>query len=55
MNCWHCKNKLTWRGDFDFEDYSLDGKGIVSNLSCSKCNAYVEVYLPMEYGEEYDM
>ena len=55
MNCWHCKNKLTWGGDFDYEDYGLDGKGIVSNLSCSKCSAQVEVYLPMEYGEEYDM
>mgnify|MGYP003136034021 FL=1 len=55
MNCFHCKNKLTWGGDFDYEDYGLDGKGIVSNLSCSKCYAYVEVYFPMEYGEEYDM
>tara|TARA_Y100001963_G_scaffold9242_1_gene11877 strand:- start:344 stop:520 length:177 start_codon:yes stop_codon:yes gene_type:complete len=55
MNCWHCKNQLTWGGDFDYEDYGLDGNGIVSNLSCSKCGAYVEVYLPLEYGEEHDM
>ena len=55
MKCWHCKNELTWGGDLDYEDYGLDGDGIVSNLSCSKCNAYVEVYLPLEYGEKHDM
>ena len=55
MKCWHCKIELTWGGDFDYEDYGLDGEGIVSNLSCSKCNAYVEVYLPLDYGEKDDM
>ena len=34
---------MGWR--FDYEDYGLEGEGIVSNLSCLKCNAYVEVYL----------
>ena len=55
MKCWHCKNELTWGGDFDYEDYGLSGKGMVSNLSCSKCDAHVEVYLPLDYEEEYDM
>ena len=45
MNCWHCNNKLIWGADFTYEDYQLEGEGIVSTLSCSKCNAYVEVYL----------
>ena len=45
MNCWHCKNELIWGADFTYEDYCLEGDGIVSTLSCRKCNAHVEVYL----------
>ena len=45
MNCWHCNEKLIWGGDHSFEDWGLDGEGIVSNLHCSNCHAYVEVYL----------
>ena len=44
MNCWHCKSELIWGGDEDLEDsteYSM-----VTNLSCPKCFAYVEIYLP---------
>jgi len=44
MNCWHCNKELIWGGDFDYEDYDLEGDGIVSNLSCPNCEAYVEVY-----------
>ena len=35
-------NTSTKYNMFEFE---LEGEGIVSSLSCSKCNAYVEVYL----------
>ena len=55
MKCWHCKNELIWNADFNYEDYGLSGYGVVSNLSCSKCGAHVEVYLPLENGEKYDM
>jgi len=48
MKCWHCGNDLIWGGDHTYEDYGLDGDGIVSNLSCSKCPAEVLVYLPDE-------
>ena len=42
MNCWHCKTELIWGGDHDVED--SEDYDIVSNLSCPKCNAYVDVY-----------
>ena len=48
MNCWHCGSEVIWGGDHDFEDYGMDGDGIVSNLSCSKCNAFYECYLNLE-------
>ena len=49
MNCWACLTELIWGGDFDYEDYHLTGEGVVTNLSCSRCSAYVEVYLPNDW------
>ena len=48
MKCWHCGHDMIWGNDFDYEDYGLDGEGIVRNFSCSNCDAYAEVYLPIE-------
>lgn len=48
MNCWHCKNELIWSNDFSYEDYGLEGEGIISVLHCSGCNAMVEVYLSLD-------
>ena len=39
---------MIWGNDFDYEDYGLDGEGIVSNFSCSNCDAHAEFYLPIE-------
>jgi hypothetical protein len=45
MNCL-CGAELIWGGDHTFEDYGIDGEGIVSNLSCPSCNNYVLLYQP---------
>ena len=47
MNCWHCNTELIWGGDHDYEDYGMEGEGIISNLSCPNCSSFVEVYLPI--------
>ena len=50
MNCRHCNTELIWGGDNEcewIEDYS-----IVTNLSCPKCNSYVEVYYPRDESPE---
>jgi hypothetical protein len=44
MNCWHCNTELIWGGDNDFEDYQMEGEGVVTNLSCPECDAMVLVY-----------
>ena len=44
MKCWHCNTKLIWGGDHSYEDYDREGDGIVTNLSCPKCEAFVLVY-----------
>ena len=47
MKCWHCNKELIWGGDYDYEDYGMEGEGIVSNFSCKKCDATYECYLPL--------
>ena len=42
MKCWVCNTELIWGGDQDLEDD--EEHKIVTNLSCPKCEAYVEVY-----------
>ena len=51
MKCWHCNTELIWGGDHDYEDYNMEGAGIVTNLHCPKCEAQVYVYL----GENNDL
>lgn len=50
MKCWHCQSKLVWNADFDFEDYGIEGDGIVTNLTCSnsECGCEVECRLPIK-------
>ena len=50
MKCWHCQSDVIWGGDHSFEDYLLEGDGIVTNMSCSKCPANYLIYL----GDEDD-
>tara|TARA_R100000734_G_scaffold14043_1_gene10376 strand:- start:62 stop:271 length:210 start_codon:yes stop_codon:yes gene_type:complete len=44
MFCYHCKGEVIWGGDHTFEDYGLEGDGIVSNLHCTKCEAEYIIY-----------
>lgn len=48
MNCFHCKNELVWQNDFTYEDFGLEGDGIINVLHCHCCNATVEVYFPLD-------
>ena len=45
MNCWHCKKELIWGGDHSYEDYGMDGEGIVSNLSCPNDECGVDLVI----------
>ena len=45
MNCLHCNTKLIWGGDHTYEDYFMDGDGIVTNLSCPNDECEVELVL----------
>ena len=44
--CFHCGEKaVVWDNDFSFEDYGLDGDGIVHACHCSNCGARIEYYI----------
>lgn len=42
--CPRCNGNLIWQSDFDFEDYMIDGEGIVSNYICCDCDSEITVY-----------
>lgn len=49
-NCWYCGAEMIWGGDHSFEDYGMDGDGIVANLSCTNetCGATALFYTKQE-------
>lgn len=51
--CFHCgSHSVYWGADFDFDDYGLEGEGIVHTCHCANCGADIEYYVKL--GEEND-
>ena len=50
--CWMCGGQLIVGGKFSFEDYGIEGNGIVTNLSCADCGAYVEHHVSFDDEEQ---
>lgn len=52
--CPRCGSELIWCVDFSFDDYGLEGYGIISNFICSNpsCNTDVEVSTRYDDKEE---
>lgn len=48
--CWFCGAEMIWGTDFDFEDYGIDGEGVVATLHCTNpdCGASAEFYTKIE-------
>ena len=44
MNCWHCNTELIWGGDHDIDDVEDMEYDMITNLTCPKCESYVEFY-----------
>ena len=44
--CFHCGHRsVIWDSDFTFEDYGLEGEGLVHH--CANCGAEIEYYVPI--------
>jgi len=50
--CWFCGGEMIWGCDFSFEDYGMDGDGIIATLSCPDCGATAEFMTAIEDGNE---
>ena len=51
--CFHCGARaVVWDADFSFEDYCLEGEGIVHHLHCANCGAEIEYFISCEDDEE---
>lgn len=55
MKCYLCENDLGWENDFRYEDFGMDGKGVVSILICNNKECDVEcihVYVNLDDKED---
>ena len=44
--CFHCgQRSVVWDADFDFEDFGLEGIGIVHVCHCANCGAEINYYI----------
>ena len=51
--CFHClSNSVVWQSDFSFEDYGLEGDGVINVCHCANCGAHIEYYIPIGNEEE---
>lgn len=42
--CFHClQDKVVWDADFDYEDFGLEGEGVVHVCHCTNCGAEIHV------------
>jgi hypothetical protein len=41
------EGELIWQSDFSFEDYSIDGDGIVQATGCTNCDVFIESHIPI--------
>lgn len=47
--CFHCvTNGVIWDSDFSFEDYGMEGEGIIHVCHCANCGAEIEYYISLE-------
>ena len=43
--CKECNIELTWGGDHTYEEYGLEGQGVVSNYNCADELCPIEMIL----------
>lgn len=52
--CFHCGARAVyWNADFDFDDYGLEGEGIIHECTCGNFGARITYYIAIN-GEGED-
>lgn len=50
--CFHCgARSVIWGGDFTFEDYGIEGEGLIHECHCESCGADIIYYIPIPNEE----
>lgn len=53
MSCFHCGSPdIIWDCDYSFEDFLIEGEGIVHICHCPNCGARIETYVEIPEDEE---
>lgn len=51
--CFHCCAKaVIWDGDFSYEDYGMEGEGIIHECHCENCGAEIMYFIPLGQEDE---
>lgn len=50
--CFHCGERtVVWDADFSFEDYGLEGEGIVQVCHCGNCGAEIHYMIRLDEND----
>lgn len=53
--CFHYLSRsVVWQADFSFEDYGIEGEGIVHCCKCTNCGADIEYFIRLYDEENYE-
>lgn len=51
--CFHCgQRSVIWDNDFSFEDFGLEGQGLIHQCHCVNCGAEIEYKI--SYNDDED-
>ena len=50
--CWNCGTEMIWDRELSFEEYGIDGEGIITVFTCPNCNALAFFYTSLDEEEE---
>ena len=52
--CFHYgQRSVVWENDFSFEDYGMEGEGIIHVCHCGHCGADIEYFVRLDDPEYY--
>ena len=52
MNVFTVGGPVVWDHDYSFEEFAMEGDGIVQVLHRAECGAIIHYYLPLDEGSE---
>lgn len=50
--CFNCLQRaVIWDNDFMFEDYGMEGYGVIHECHCENCGARITYYVPIDKSD----